>query len=149
MTYAPCPGWYCGRHALPNGTLSACGACPRGTRRNDTTFVCEPCSDPPLFYDWLYLGFMALLVVALHWFFIDMVAKGKSCAKEALALHFCALTEVAVAGVAAVLLASPAGEWGIRSCRAGALADWYTLLHNPTPNYERKVYCTQEAVYPL
>lgn len=54
-----------------------------------------------------------------------------------------------MAGVVAVLLVSPMGVFAIRSCRVDTLADWYTLLHNPTPNYEEKIYCTQEAVYPL
>lgn len=69
-----CPGWYCGRIALDSGDLSECGSCPRGYRRNDTSFICEPCQDVPTFYDWLYLGFMVLLILVLHWFFIDMVA---------------------------------------------------------------------------
>lgn len=77
MTLNYCPGWYCGRQYLQNGELSECGACPRGFRRNETTYICELCQDTPLFYDWLYLGFMVLLVIVLHWFFIDMVAKGK------------------------------------------------------------------------
>lgn len=69
-----CPGWYCGRISLPNGEISDCGPCPRGFRRNETTFICEPCMDNPTFYDWLYLGFMVLLVLILHCFFIDMVS---------------------------------------------------------------------------
>lgn len=168
MTSTYCPGWYCGRRYLENGELSECGACPRGFRRNETTFICEPCQDNPLFYDWLYLGFMVLLVIVLHWFFIDMVAKGKrcchfgellkafnnafrsrSCCKDMLILHFTALMEVVVSSVAAILLSSPVSEFKVRSCRAHTLADWYTMLHNPTPNYEKKIYCTQEAVYPL
>ena len=28
-------------------------------------------------------------------------------------------------------------------------SDWYTYFHNPTPNYEKTLNCTQEAVYPL
>lgn len=41
--------------------------------------------------------------------------------------------------------------WSLKiySCEVSRLADWYTLFHNPTPNYEKKLYCTQEAVYPL
>lgn len=69
-----CPGWYCGRIVLDNGMNSDCGSCPRGFRRNDTTFLCDPCTDSPAFYDWLYLGFMVLLVLIFHWFFIDMVS---------------------------------------------------------------------------
>lgn len=64
-------------------------------------------------------------------------------------LHFTALMEVIVSSLTAILLASPVGGFRIKSCRARNLADWYTLLHNPTPNYEKKIYCTQEAVYPL
>lgn len=72
-----------------------------------------------------------------------------SCSKDALILHFTALMEVVVSSLSAILLASPVGDFRIESCRARTLADWYTLLHNPTPNYEKKIYCTQEAVYPL
>lgn len=68
-----CPGWYCGRISLDQ----PCGSCPRGFRRNDTTYLCEPCTDSPAFYDWLYLGFMVLLVLIFHWFFIDMVSMRK------------------------------------------------------------------------
>lgn len=157
-----CPGWYCGRI----NESSECGACMRGFRRNDTTFICEPCQESPLFYDWLYLGFMVLLALVLHWFFIDMVAKGKryvcktissllvnprlcSFSKDVLILHTTAFIEVALSSILSVLLTSPTGKFEIRSCRVRNLADWYTLLHNPTPNYEKKIYCTQEAVYPL
>ncbi|XP_044265137.1 JNK1/MAPK8-associated membrane protein [Tribolium madens] len=145
----PCPGWYCGRVPLPNGTLSACGSCPRGFRRNDTTFICEPCTDSPTFYDWLYLGFMVLLVQILHWFFIDMVSMRRSFKKDVLILHLTALVEVAVSGLLAVLFTHPFGEFHVRNCRVRSLADWYTLVHNPAPNYEKRVHCTQEAVYPL
>lgn len=41
------------------------------------------------------------------------------------------------------------GVFEIRSCKALHLSDWYTLLFNPTPNYEETLHCTQEAVYPL
>lgn len=68
-----CPGLYCGRIFLDNGMISDCGSCPRGFRRNDSTFLCDPCTGSPAFYDWLYLGFMVLLVLIFHWFFIDMV----------------------------------------------------------------------------
>lgn len=33
--------------------------------------VCEPCTESPELYDWLYLGFMAMLPLVLHWFFIE------------------------------------------------------------------------------
>lgn len=68
-----CPGIYCGR-TLQNGTWSECGACPRGSRVNES-FACATCMDELSAYSWLYLGFMAMLPLMLHWFFIDMDAK--------------------------------------------------------------------------
>jgi len=68
-----CPGLYCGRELL-NGSWSSCGACPRGYRTDDLS-VCVECNDSPEFYDWLYLGFMALLALVLHWFSIDTASK--------------------------------------------------------------------------
>ncbi|KAL3287169.1 hypothetical protein HHI36_001648 [Cryptolaemus montrouzieri] len=107
LTTESCPGWYCGRQILDSGELSECGSCPRAYRRNDS-YICVPCTDSPTFYDWLYLGFMVVFLLILHWFFIDLV-----------------------------------------SMRRRSLTDWYTLLHNPDPNYEETIHCTQEAVYPL
>lgn len=47
-------------------------ACPRGYQPSeDINSVCGECSGNPRFYDWLYLGFMALVSVLLHFFFID------------------------------------------------------------------------------
>lgn len=66
-----------------------------------------------------------------------------------LVLHLTALLEVGLAGALALLSTHPFGSFEVRSCHVKSLSDWYTLLHNPSPNYERKVHCTQEAVYPL
>ena len=44
--------------------------CPRGERTNMQK-VCERCTESPELYDWLYLGFMAMLPLVLHWFFIE------------------------------------------------------------------------------
>nr|CAD7573492.1 unnamed protein product [Timema californicum] len=68
-----CPGIYCGRHYLADGNWSDCGACPRGYRTNSYS-ICVKCEDSPEFYDWLYLGFMVLLALVLHWFCIDTAA---------------------------------------------------------------------------
>lgn len=162
-----CPGLYCGTLSLENGQTSDCGSCPRGFRRNDTTFICEPCTDAPAFYDWLYLGFMVLLVLIFHWFFIDMVSLRRkyliskilqmqcliiflfSLSKDLLILHGTAFIEVALACLLSLILAHPLGSFTIHSCRVQSISDWYTLLHNPSPNYEKKIHCTQEAVYPL
>ncbi|XP_019881553.1 JNK1/MAPK8-associated membrane protein [Aethina tumida] len=144
-----CPGQYCGRELLPNGNLSDCGSCPRGFRRNASTYICEPCTDNPLLYDWLYLGFVVLLELVLHWFFIDKVIMIRSFCKRVILLQLTALFEVAASATLAILLSHPMGSFTITSCRVTSLADWYTLLHNPRPNFENKIYCTQEAVYPL
>lgn len=75
-----CPGLYCGRQLLENVSMPwnvECGACPRGYRVNmmHEYSACERCENNPSAYDWLYLGFMAMLPLILHWFFIDLAAK--------------------------------------------------------------------------
>ncbi|ERL84871.1 hypothetical protein D910_02294 [Dendroctonus ponderosae] len=88
-------------------------------------------------------------MLILHWFFIDMVSMRRSFSKNVLVLHASAFFEVLISCLLAVLSLSPIGEFTIYSCHSKSLSDWYTLLHNPTPDYGDKVYCTQEAVYPL
>ena len=48
-----------------------------------------------------------------------------------------------------IFLSDPLWSFKINSCGVSSLSDWYTLFRNPTPQYESKLYCTQEAVYPL
>ncbi|XP_017883066.1 JNK1/MAPK8-associated membrane protein [Ceratina calcarata] len=146
--FTRCPGLYCGRELLPDGNWSDCGACSRGFRANASS-ICVPCEDEPMFYDWLYLGFMVLLALNLHWCSIDMVSMRRTIPKEVIALHLSALLEVVAASLITLQLTDPVGTFSIRSCRATKLSDWYTLLHNPSPNYEETLHCTQEAVYPL
>nr|CAD7201609.1 unnamed protein product [Timema douglasi] len=161
-----CPGIYCGRHYLPDGNWSDCGACPRGYRTNSYS-ICVKCEDSPEFYDWLYLGFMVLLALVLHWFCIDTAALRRrfvdtslrlialllmitiNFCKEVFALHLSALVETAMAAVLTLLMSEPWGKLEVRSCRTQKLSDWYTLLHNPNPDYADTLHCTQEAVYPL
>ncbi|KAF7418633.1 hypothetical protein HZH68_001286 [Vespula germanica] len=146
--FTRCPGIYCGKELLVNGNWSDCGACPRGYRTNLSS-SCVPCEDTPMFYDWLYLGFMALLALVLHWFCIDGVSMRRNIPKEVIALHLSALFEILSASLITLQLTDPIGTFEIRSCRTRRLSDWYTLLHNPSPNYETTLHCTQEAVYPL
>ena len=146
----PCPGQYCGREQQLDGNWSMCGACPRGFRKFNESFAeCAPCQDSPIFYDWLYLGFMALLALVLHWGCIDTVAMRNKITKQVLALHLSALFEIVGASMLTLYLTDPVGSFTIKSCKARKLSDWYTLLHNPNPNYEETLHCTQEAVYPL
>lgn len=144
----PCPGLYCGRTLLSDGNWSTCGACPRGHRPNASS-ACSPCTDQPSFYDWLYLGFMALMPLVLHWFCIDVAAKRRSFTFGVIVLHLSAAVETTAAAVVTVLLAHPRWTFVVNSCRVQQLSDWYTMLHNPNPNYEHTLHCTQEAVYPL
>ncbi|KAK6639577.1 hypothetical protein RUM43_007850 [Polyplax serrata] len=144
-----CPGLYCGRSLLESGNWTECGACSRGYRTNST--FCVPCDDHPEFYDWLYLTFMVLVALVLHWFSIDFIATKRKLGltKEVFLIHVSAFIEVAIAAAATVLIVQPTGSFHIRSCKTEHLSDWYTLFHNPTPNYEETLYCTHEAVYPL
>ncbi|XP_047480874.1 JNK1/MAPK8-associated membrane protein-like [Penaeus chinensis] len=143
-----CPGRYCGRTKLRNESWSACGACERGFRSNPLS-ECKKCNDEPKLYDWLYLGFMGLLPLTFHLGCIDAAAKRRTFTKEVMALYASAVVEVAVAAVATLLITDPVGSFNIRSCTEHGLADWYPLFHNPNPNYEGVLHCTQEAVYPL
>ncbi|RZF44993.1 hypothetical protein LSTR_LSTR001954 [Laodelphax striatellus] len=148
---ARCPGLYCGRYLLENGNWSECGACPRGFKVNETS-LCAPCTDQPVFYDWLYLGFMVLLPLIFHIFCIDNISSVRtsySSTTGILVLHLSAFLEVGIAAVLTLYLADPMGTFEVRSCRVRMLSDWYTLLHNPNPNFEETIHCTQEAVYPL
>lgn len=63
--------------------------------------------------------------------------------------HTCAFVEVATGTLMALLLFPPAGSVMLSICTPKALSDWYTLLHNPQPDYRETLHCTQEAVYPL
>ncbi|KAF8793304.1 JNK1/MAPK8-associated membrane protein-like [Argiope bruennichi] len=142
-----CPGLYCGRIKI-NGTWGECGACPRGFRAAANS-VCIPCKDVPTFYDWFYLGFMPLLLLVLEWYIIDQTMKRRNFTKDVLSLHICALIENVLSAFSTLLLTEPRGTLNIHACKVKRLSDWYTMLHNPTPNYEKTLRCTQEAVYPL
>ncbi|XP_059155612.1 JNK1/MAPK8-associated membrane protein-like isoform X2 [Physella acuta] len=136
-----CPGRYCGR--MPGE--DTCGACPRGYAP-DQSSECLRCNSSPTFYDWLYLGFMGLVSLVLHWAFIDILSRPK---KRVLLLHLSATIETVLAGLLTLFLSDPKGTLDIRSCPVNHFSDWYTMLFNPTPDYYNTIYCTQEIVYPL
>ena len=61
-----------------------------------------------------------------------------------------AFLEVLVAALCSLWIFSD--SWipiDIKSCPVELLSDWYTVFYNPTPNYEEKLHCSHEAVYPL
>uniref|UniRef100_A0A0B6YPL7 JNK1/MAPK8-associated membrane protein n=1 Tax=Arion vulgaris TaxID=1028688 RepID=A0A0B6YPL7_9EUPU len=136
-----CPGKYCGR--MPG--KENCGACSRGYVP-DSESVCQRCNSSPTFYDWLYLGFMALVSLVLHWGFIDLLSRPK---RTVLLLHLSAFIETVLAAWLTLFLSDPVGQMKFRSCPVNQFSDWYTLFFNPAPDYYSTVYCTQEIVYPL
>lgn len=69
--------------------------------------------------------------------------------KEQLILHGSAFLEIFISAILTILLYEPFWSISIYSCHVRRLSDWYTLFHNPRPNYENILYCTQEAVYPM
>ncbi|XP_047466658.1 JNK1/MAPK8-associated membrane protein isoform X5 [Mugil cephalus] len=84
-----CPGLYCGRLIINGSVEGECGqVCPRGERANIQK-VCELCTGSPDLYDWLYLGFMAMLPLVLHWFFIEWYSGKKSYTIVLLYYAFC------------------------------------------------------------
>lgn len=153
-----CPGLYCGRME-EDDQYSECGKCPRGWRVSKSDWklsnnsvshsICFECADSPLVYDWLFLTFHVVLVLVLHWMAIDLTAKRQKLTQAVLTLHLCAILEVAVAALLTLVLTHPVGQLDIHACRIDRLSDWYTYFHNPTPNYEKTLNCTQEAVYPF
>uniref|UniRef100_A0A5F9DKS4 JNK1/MAPK8 associated membrane protein n=1 Tax=Oryctolagus cuniculus TaxID=9986 RepID=A0A5F9DKS4_RABIT len=80
-----CLGLYCRKTLLfKNGSTEIygeCGVCPRG-QRTDAQKLCQPCTESPELYDWLYLGFMAMLPLVLHWFFIEWYSGKKRSARS-------------------------------------------------------------------
>lgn len=169
---AKCPGIYCGR--MPNENASGwsdCGACPAGFRVANAAAsgatatvavnsACLPCLDDSSAYDWMYLGFMAIVPLCLHWFSIDVAARRAAAssavmlarhqlARMQLALHGSALLEIGGAALLTLLAFEPYGRLHFHTCSVRRLSDWYTLIYNPTPDYANKLFCTQEAVYPL
>lgn len=150
---AACPGRYCGRTQLntSEGLYSPCGPCPRGWRVNspEETSLCNQCNKAPVLYEWLYIAFIVLTALLSHWVFIDYTAKRGRFTREVLLVHGSALLEVGAAALLTLLISEPVGQLTLHSCGVNRLSDWYPLLHNPTPNYETKLYCTQEVVYPL
>ena len=96
----PCPGLYCGRSLVNNSFYSECGKCDRGWRvSNNTHSICEKCTGTPIKNDWFFLAFHVILVIVLHWGFIDFSARRRSFTKEVLFLHTCAFIEVAIAAI--------------------------------------------------
>ncbi|XP_062122693.1 JNK1/MAPK8-associated membrane protein [Drosophila sulfurigaster albostrigata] len=135
-------------HSLIMAAGASVGFAPRGSRVN-ASYACTPCRDELSTYSWLYLGFMTMLPLMMHCFFIDMDAKDRKFSRKQLILTASAFVEVALAAILATLFMEPMWELRLYACEVRKLTDWYTLFYNPNPNYEATYHCTQEAVYPL
>lgn len=121
-----CPGLYCGRINI-NGTLSAaCGACPNGFRSLSSyqsssavsssldlfnsalsgpmTSECIECNDTLALQDWLYLLFMACLLLLIEWSIVDHSIKRRGLPSEVMTLHISAATEVSAAALIVILI---------------------------------------------
>jgi hypothetical protein len=116
---------------------------------NNTHSICQECTQSPFMYEWLFLAFHVVLVLVLHWMAIDLTAKRRKLTQAVFAVHICATTEVVTAAAITLLVTHPVGTLDIYACRVDRLSDWYTYFHNPNPNYEKTLNCTQEAVFPL
>lgn len=85
----------------------------------------------------------------LHCFFIDNDAKDRKFSRNQIILSSCAFIETFLSAVCSILLMEPIGKMRLYSCEVRRFIDFYTLFYNPSPNYEERIHCTQEAVYPL
>lgn len=141
-----CPGRYCGFTIVENIT-SLCSACPKGYRTSERK-ICEKCLENPDAYSWLFVGFMALLPVMLHWWQI-LRNKDNCSGRVTFLLFFLSCTECILSGILTLLFIEPRGRFEVHSCRVRQLSDWYTMFFNPQIRYETTIHCTQEAVYPL
>ncbi|XP_055851354.1 JNK1/MAPK8-associated membrane protein [Episyrphus balteatus] len=140
-----CPGLYCGRVEIVDGILGSCGPCPTGFRINEQR-QCVPCVLDPTCYDMLFLGFMFMLPLIMHFYFINHCCKNL---KEQVVIFGSAVLELVCSAVISILLMDPVGSFRLHTCGVKQFSDWYTLFYNPSPNYVSKLHCTQEAVYPL
>nr|CAG4635664.1 EOG090X0BGA [Artemia franciscana] len=143
----PCPGLYCGR-IYSNGVYSGCGACPWGYRANLS--ICVPCDTELPAYDSFYLLTVVLMTVLLHFYFIDKSVKLAYRKKpQVMILYLSAIAESSLSVLISMFLYNPFGSLKLTGCGVKQLSDFYTVFKNPRPNYEEKLYCTQEAAYPI
>lgn len=130
-----CPGTYCGRMVI-NGSLDPhCGACPTGFRSlsnyqhyspstpgpsleifshlvtlistaTPTSSECIECNDTLALQDWLYLLFMACLLLLIEWSIVDHSVKRRGLPFEVMTLHISAATEVTTAAFIVIIIMS-------------------------------------------
>lgn len=89
------------------------------------------------------------LGLLVQWYSIDSVTSDSEFTFRTLSIHISALVETLLAALVSVLVNPPIGSLKLKSCEVHRMSDWYTMMHNPSPNYEETLHCSQEAVYPL
>ena len=141
-----CPGSYCGRTVIAGSiqNLTECGKCPRGYRTDGQ--LCQKCNSSLSLYDWLYMGFMVLLIPVINCHFVNYFEPKRAIVAL---LHLEVITEGLISIILAILVMEPVGTLSLRSCKVNSISDWYTIFYNPKPDYVHMIRCTQEAVYPL
>ncbi|KAL5254856.1 hypothetical protein ACHWQZ_G014335 [Mnemiopsis leidyi] len=141
-----CPGRYCGRY------LGECTACPRGMRVNVTSKNCEDCKMDPETYEWLYLGFMVLVVIYFHMESLTRFLE-KACGEcdvRSTSKWICVtLLETMVAAFLTLILSDPHGQLQLYGCGVRSFLDWYSVFQNPSEKFVETIYCDSEVVYPL
>ena len=176
-----CPGKYCGCVTSLNQNLSfednyltGCGRCPRGSRVNPDSGVCQPCDEQPSFYDWLYLTSVIIVLFISHMYIVDYTIRnhfkpgkrhknGSSRMKNvtravfsprskihcAAIIVFSVIIELSCSVIFTLLIYEPMGTFSLKTCGSEELADWYPIFFNPDVHFTSTLYCTQEMVYPL
>lgn len=64
-------------------------------------------------------------------------------------LHFSSLLELIFALICTLLSFPPFGQLTVNVCPVKMLSDFYPIFHNPIINYQKKLRCSYEIVYPL
>nr|XP_002130041.1 JNK1/MAPK8-associated membrane protein [Ciona intestinalis] len=142
-----CSGRYCGRIKNESSGWSDCTACPVGYRSDDLK-LCQKCVDSPDLYEWMYLGFMAMLPLTLNWLCI-LIYNHKWSSPAVIIQMVSSFFESFTAAILSLLIYEPRGSLTLLSCKVVQISDWYTVFFNPTIKYTTTVFCAQEAVYPL
>lgn len=89
-------------------------------------------------------------MLVIEWFINDYCIKRRNLPIEVLILHVSAFFEIVLSLFLTLISFSNSPlSLNINFCGAYKLSDWYTLFHNPSPNFNESIRCTQEAVYPL
>ncbi|CAI5450331.1 unnamed protein product [Caenorhabditis angaria] len=141
---------YCGRYFEANSSDFSCRACPWGFRATSgESSPCEPCQTQLPAYDWMYLLFVALLPLLLHFQFVRHGRRFSRHRYFDIAEYVCVLLENISAALISVLIYPPRFTFLLTSCEKSTMREWYPVLHNPRIGYSKTMKCSSEIVFPL